>query len=699
MQFKGTGSLLLKDLDTKQGIVSAYWSAFGNKDDGGDIVMLGNWAKSIRERGPKSSQPRIKFLYQHQETMLISKPSELVEDSVGLLATCQIPPTTLGLDVITLYAYEILTEHSVGYETVQAQWDAKNAARLLIESVLWEGSCVTWGMNSETPMVALKSLTQPVNLLAMADRAQKLDKLLHNGNLRSDALCETLNRELKSLHAALAPSKEAERPYTIKGVIDSMTALADRLTQKSATGKTSWPLGDRKAAWDNGAAHKRIVEWATKDGGDLDVAKMKSVHFYSPEGDDAEDKSKFKLLFCDVVDGKVEAMPRALMACWGAHGVDGTTGVSDDDKAAIKKKLSTYAARMRDEFDDDSIMPPWDKEDGDKSSATTRMIKGSGGEIEVSDDGTHSTYTGTHSHSHKTMGSQGDDDTHEHEHNHKGDAKHEHEHEKARPSVHRQKADDSQRPRKARDFDTLFQSLNASDQLQDDWGDTFIAFTRCMEELMWQAQIVRMGWTVDGGKDFDLMGAAQSNIDAFRTALLDLIKRSDAADFCPQLDWDGDQFTDPDGCNAHPPELGDADGWDSDYKSRRPQSMPDAPAPLRKAGRAISGANREIITEALDGMADAMKDMKQHHDAIKDLMEKTDPDHVRQDEDSVLGDDDSENGGKNPNKGRFTPHTQQDRPAPERHSIKAATTHQGLDTSLLDDELDALRRRRTGGKV
>src|SRR5579863_9718285 len=84
MQFKGTGSLLVKDLDTKQGIVQAYWSAFGNKDEGGDIVQPGCWAKSIQERGPKSRQPRIKFLYQHEEKMVIAKPSALVEDSMGL---------------------------------------------------------------------------------------------------------------------------------------------------------------------------------------------------------------------------------------------------------------------------------------------------------------------------------------------------------------------------------------------------------------------------------------------------------------------------------------------------------------------------------------------------------------------------------------------------------------------------------------
>jgi uncharacterized protein len=85
---------------------------------------------------------------------------------------------------------------------------------------------------------------------------------------------------------------------------------------KSVTGKADWPLGDRAAAWDNGAAHKRIVDWATADDGTVDTAKLKSVHFYSPDGADAAGNvSEYKMLYCDIVDGEVKAMPRAIFAC------------------------------------------------------------------------------------------------------------------------------------------------------------------------------------------------------------------------------------------------------------------------------------------------------------------------------------------------------------------------------------------------
>src|SRR6185312_1402978 len=113
-------------------------------------------------------------------------------------------------DCLLLYEYGVISEHSVGYEVVQSRWDTRNSARHLIECILWEGSAVTFGMNSQTPTVSVKSLTQPDSLAILTDRAAKIDHLLHHGTLRTDALCETLDRELKSLHAALAPAQSPE---------------------------------------------------------------------------------------------------------------------------------------------------------------------------------------------------------------------------------------------------------------------------------------------------------------------------------------------------------------------------------------------------------------------------------------------------------------------------------------------------------
>ena len=45
------------DISEKDGIVSGYFSSFGNKDSDGDIIERGAFKKTIKERGPKSTKP------------------------------------------------------------------------------------------------------------------------------------------------------------------------------------------------------------------------------------------------------------------------------------------------------------------------------------------------------------------------------------------------------------------------------------------------------------------------------------------------------------------------------------------------------------------------------------------------------------------------------------------------------------------
>jgi HK97 family phage prohead protease len=252
MLYKSTGALRLKDLDTKQGIIQAYWSAFGNEDDGGDIVLPGAFTKSINEWGPRGLQPRIKYLWQHDSGQILGKPSELLQDDTGLLATAQIVKTSLGLDVLLLYEAGVITEHSIGYETVLATFDKLKRARLLQELKLYEGSAVTWGMNSQTPTVAVKSLMDAV---ALADRRGRLHKLLHDAPLRTASVAARLEDELRAIEALLArldPPKA--RPAVILGGRSALDALATQLAGgdpaegKAADMPKDIPMPDGKPA-------------------------------------------------------------------------------------------------------------------------------------------------------------------------------------------------------------------------------------------------------------------------------------------------------------------------------------------------------------------------------------------------------------------------------------------------------------------
>jgi len=142
----------LEDVSVKDGLVTHYWSAFGNRDSDGDVIQRGAYAKTIQERGPQGAN-RIKFLWQHDPWDPIGVPVELAEDERGLRAVTKIPATTRGRDALILYEEGVLTEHSVGIDVLRRA----DADQAVIEEVrLWEGSVVTWGANPLTPFLGLK---------------------------------------------------------------------------------------------------------------------------------------------------------------------------------------------------------------------------------------------------------------------------------------------------------------------------------------------------------------------------------------------------------------------------------------------------------------------------------------------------------------------------------------------------------------
>jgi uncharacterized protein len=71
----------IKDVNIQKRTVQAYYYNSQTVDSDNDLILPGAYSKSIQERGPKSSQPRIKHLFNHWEaagTLL-----ELGEDKNG----------------------------------------------------------------------------------------------------------------------------------------------------------------------------------------------------------------------------------------------------------------------------------------------------------------------------------------------------------------------------------------------------------------------------------------------------------------------------------------------------------------------------------------------------------------------------------------------------------------------------------------
>src|SRR3954447_16796234 len=81
------------------------------------------------------------------------------------------------------------------------------------------------------------------------------------------------------------------------------------------------PLADRDRSWDGAAAEKRVRRWAGAE--DEPNQRYRDAHVWY-DGDKKENFTAYKLLIADVVDGRLTAVPRGVMAAaaimQGSHG-------------------------------------------------------------------------------------------------------------------------------------------------------------------------------------------------------------------------------------------------------------------------------------------------------------------------------------------------------------------------------------------
>ena len=194
----------IKDIDEKKGIVTGYFSIFGNKDSDSDIILPGAFKKTLSE-----NYRRVKHLYQHDPLKPLSgtKNNLLVvkEDNVGLYFESQISQTSWGKDAIRLYMDGVVDEQSIGYKTIKA-FDRKDY-RELTELYLYEGSMVTWGANEMARTTGMKSLFTPQTAISKMDN---ILKALKHGKYENEEIFDVLEYYFKQLQQYIADTTKEE---------------------------------------------------------------------------------------------------------------------------------------------------------------------------------------------------------------------------------------------------------------------------------------------------------------------------------------------------------------------------------------------------------------------------------------------------------------------------------------------------------
>jgi len=158
----------VKSID-EQGVFEGYADEFNNEELGGDIIEPGAFKKTLKEN------PKMPILWQHDPREPIGVTLEAYEDDKGLRVKGQLNlETTKGREAYALLKQGALKGLSIGYDAVKELWEG--TTRRLKEIRLWEWSLVTFPMNLQAQVTAVKAVVPFQDLpLASEDRSWDAD--------------------------------------------------------------------------------------------------------------------------------------------------------------------------------------------------------------------------------------------------------------------------------------------------------------------------------------------------------------------------------------------------------------------------------------------------------------------------------------------------------------------------------------------
>lgn len=290
--------------DEDQGIVDAFFAIFGNVDEGQDVMHPGAFAKTFSERGNK-----VRVLDNHRTDSImraIGKPVMLKEVSRDELPG------------------DLLLRHP------DATGGAFASIQMLMDTPEGRGA-----------FVRLRDK-------AITEWSFGYDPIGFDFDTRQDNGREVNVRNLREV-----------KLYEISPVLFAMNEATTTVGAKGVSGATNLPIGDRGRAWDATAAVRRVRDHT---GSDEEPSRSYRNAFFWFDSDAPENFGSYKLPFADVVDGTLTAIPRGVFA--GAQRLDGTD-IPEADKDGVRGRMTRYYTRMREQFDDDGIVPPWEKSGDD----------------------------------------------------------------------------------------------------------------------------------------------------------------------------------------------------------------------------------------------------------------------------------------------------------------------------------------------
>lgn len=220
----------VKDVDTKEGVVSGYFSAFGMVDSDGDIMMPGAFKRSIADWGP-NGKGRIKHLLNHDPSKPLGKVIELEEDGYGLKYVSKVGTHSLGKDFIKMVESGLIAEHSIGFKTLREQ--KSGDANQIHEVMLFEGSSLTaWGANENTPLIGMKNMATIEDIQSQIKAFEKFirdsdvtDETIDLCLIKVKQLAQALELMSSTEAAIAAPPQQKEEKVDVSSFISIINKI------------------------------------------------------------------------------------------------------------------------------------------------------------------------------------------------------------------------------------------------------------------------------------------------------------------------------------------------------------------------------------------------------------------------------------------------------------------------------------------
>lgn len=146
----------VKDM-TEAGSFCGLGSVYGNVDDGGDIVSPNAFAKSLAVWKSKGRMPAL--LWQHNQRQPIGAYQKMDETPDGLYVEGSLAlKTQQGREAYELLKMSAISGLSIGYMSLEDDYDAKTGVRTIKSADLYEVSLVTFPMNDAARVSAVKTI-------------------------------------------------------------------------------------------------------------------------------------------------------------------------------------------------------------------------------------------------------------------------------------------------------------------------------------------------------------------------------------------------------------------------------------------------------------------------------------------------------------------------------------------------------------